>query len=115
MELKFRKHEDIFIIDVHGEMDLYNAHTLKDVFAKMLQKQVEKFIICMEHVDYIDSSGVGILIGVYATVKQKNLRFYLTNVHGTVQKVLTLTKLNGFFPAAATVEEAVGLMKAAGS
>jgi len=111
MDIKLRKYEDIYIVDVNGDMDLYNAPTLKDLFAKMVQKQVTKFVINVKKVDYIDSSGVGTLINFYAEVRQKKLQFCLANVSGTVLKVLTLTKLNSFFPSAASVEEAVLLIK----
>lgn len=111
MELKIRKQGDIYIIDVSGDMDLYNTNQLKELFMKMLAKNIESFIINLENVSYIDSSGVGTLINIFSTVKQKNLKFYLANVHGTTKKVLELTKLMGFFPIAPSVEEALGAMQ----
>ena len=59
MELKIRKNADIYIIDVNGEMDLYNSYKLKELVMKMLEKKVQKFVINMENVEYIDSSGIG--------------------------------------------------------
>jgi len=31
MELKIRKNKDVYIIDVSGEMDLYNSYKLKEL------------------------------------------------------------------------------------
>jgi len=45
LELKIMKSNDIYIIDVNGEMDLYNSYKLKDLVIKMLDKKVNKFII----------------------------------------------------------------------
>ncbi|HQO65802.1 MAG TPA: anti-sigma F factor antagonist, partial [Spirochaetales bacterium] len=52
MELKIRKNGNNYIIDVNGEMDLYNSYKLKELVMKMLEKKVERFIINLENVDY---------------------------------------------------------------
>lgn len=109
MELKIRKSNEIYIIDVNGEMDLYNSYKLKELVMKMLEKKVRNFIINLEHVDYIDSSGIGALIYVCSTIKKMNLKLSITNIHGSVKKVIELTKLMGYFPIAATVEEAISI------
>jgi anti-sigma B factor antagonist len=112
MELKIRKNEEIYIIDIIGEMDLYNSYKLKEVFMKMLEKKIEKIIINMEDVEYIDSSGIGALIYITSTIKKINLRFAVANVHGSVKKVIDLTKLAGFFPIQPNMEEAIKAMEA---
>jgi anti-sigma B factor antagonist len=111
MELKLKKHEDIYVIEVHGEMDLYNAGKLKELFQKMLEKQIKKYIVDFQHCEYIDSTGVGTLIGMFSVAKQKQLQFFLTSVQGTVLKVLTLTKLHEYFPLAPTIEDAIKTIK----
>ena len=89
MELKIRKNGDVYIIDVNGEMDLYNSYKLKELVMKMLEKNVKSFI-------YICS-----------TIKKMNLKLYISNIHGSVKKVIELTKLMGYFPIANSVEEAL--------
>ena len=107
MEIKIRKSNEIYIIDVNGEMDLYNSYKLKELVMKMLEKKVVNFIINLEQVDYIDSSGIGALIYICSTIKKMNLKLSITNIHGSVKKVIELTKLMGYFPIANTVEEAI--------
>ena len=111
MELKIRKNGEIYIIDVNGEMDLYNSYKLKELVMKMLEKNVKNFIINLEQVDYIDSSGIGALIYICYTMKKMNLKFAISNVHGSVKKVIELTKLMGYFPIANSVEEALLMIK----
>ncbi|MBO4438829.1 MAG: anti-sigma factor antagonist [Spirochaetaceae bacterium] len=107
MELKIRKNGEVYIIDVNGEMDLYNSYKLKELVMKMLEKNVQFFIINLEQVDYIDSSGIGALIYICSTVKKMNLKLSIANIHGSVKKVIELTKLMGYFPIANSVEEAL--------
>jgi anti-sigma B factor antagonist len=107
MDLKLRKNGEVFIIDVNGEMDLYNSYKLKELVMKMLEKNVKSFIINLEQVDYIDSSGIGALIYICSTIKKMNLKLYIVNIHGSVKKVIELTKLMGYFPIANSVDEAL--------
>ena len=112
MELKIRKSGENYIIDVNGEMDLYNSYKLKELVMKILEKKVERFIINLENVDYIDSSGIGAPIYICSTIKKMNLRLIITNIHGSVKKVIELTKLMGYFPITQTIEEALQKMEA---
>jgi len=111
LELKIMKSNDIYIIDVNGEMDLYNSYKLKDLVIKMLDKKVNKFIINLNNVEYIDSSGIGALIFICSTLKKSNLNLYISNIRGSVKKVIELTKLTGYLPLAGTVQEALELLK----
>jgi anti-sigma B factor antagonist len=112
MELKIRKNGETYIIDVNGEMDLYNSYKLKELVMKMLEKKVGRFIINLENVDYIDSSGIGALIYICSTIKKMNNKLAIANIHGSVKKVIELTKLMGYFPIAATIDEALQRMEA---
>lgn len=107
MELKMRKNKDVFIIDVSGEMDLYNSYKLKELVMKMMERQVKSVVINMEEVEYIDSSGIGALIHIYSTMKKASCQLYITNIHGSVKKVIELTKLMGYFPITNSLEEAL--------
>jgi anti-sigma B factor antagonist len=111
MELKIRKSGESYIIDVNGEMDLYNSYRLKELVMKMLEKKVGRFVVNLEQVDYIDSSGIGALIYICSTIKKANLHLYITNIHGSVKKVIELTKLMSYFPISPTIEEALAKLE----
>ncbi len=112
MEIKLKKYSSVYIIEVIGDMDLYSAFELKDVVTKMQAKGIKKYILDLEKVDYIDSSGIGVLIHVYSTIKKSGNQLKIVNVHGSVEKVIRLTKLTHYFPIVATLKEAVTLLEA---
>ena len=114
MELRIRKSKTIYIIDIQGEMDLYNSFKLKELLMKMIEKKIENFIINMDEVEYIDSSGIGALIFISSTIKKMSLHLAITNIHGSVKKVIELTKLTGYFPIVPTLEEAIKKMDTPG-
>ncbi|MDR1507829.1 MAG: anti-sigma factor antagonist [Treponema sp.] len=107
MELKIRKNGRIYIIDISGEMDLYNSYKIKELLLKMIEKKIELFIINLNDVEYIDSSGIGALIYITSTIRKMNLCLAITNVRGSVKKVIELTKLTSFFPITASLDDAI--------
>jgi anti-sigma B factor antagonist len=111
MELKIRKNGETYIVDVKGEMDLYNSYQLKELIMKMLEKKVARFIINLGDVDYIDSSGIGALINICSTIKKMNHRIAIINIHGSVKKVIELMKLMGYFPISPSLEDAIRKME----
>jgi anti-anti-sigma factor len=112
MELRVRKSGESYIVDVNGEVDLYNAYKLKELALKMLDKGVGRFVINLEDVDYIDSSGVGALIYICSTISKLGRKLVIANIHGSVRKVIELSKLTDFFPMEASIEEALTRLKA---
>ena len=112
MEIKLRRSDTIYVLDVVGEMDLYNAFKLKEVVRKMIEKKIRHYVINLEAVPYIDSSGIGALLQVFADIKKNGLRLRITGVKGSVRKVIELTKLAQYFPIVEDLELAIQQLKA---
>lgn len=110
MELSLKKNNDLFLIEVKGEMDLYNAGKLKELFMGLMQKNITKLIVDMNEVEYLDSSGVGVLIHICNTAAKKNVSFAMANIHGSVKKVIELTRLTDYFPMAGSVQDATKIV-----
>ena len=92
-------------------MDLYNSFRLKDVLGKMIQKNIRHFIINLDQVEYLDSSGIGALIYAHSELKKRKMLLRIVNVKGSVKKVIELTKLNGYFQIAQDVMEGIRQIK----
>jgi len=105
MEIKLESKNDVHILALHGELDLYNAPKLKAISATLLEKNSAKVIIDMLAVEYIDSTGVGVILNIHTAAKKNGIAFYIINVHGTVEKVFRLTKLLGFLPIKNKLED----------
>jgi len=107
MEIKLKKYTTTYILEVIGDMDLYSAFELKNIVAKMLNKKIKNYVVDLEKVEYIDSSGIGVLIHIYSNIKKSNSILKISNVHGSVEKVIKLTKLSQYFPIVGSVKEAL--------
>ena len=107
MELKLRRQGETYIIDIHGKLDLYDSNQLKELFLKMVEKEVQEFIINLEFTTDIDSSGIGTLISIYTLSQSNRLKFCIINISGDNLKIMELTRLGGFFPIAENLDEAM--------
>jgi anti-anti-sigma factor len=107
MEIAIRKFQEKHIIDVKGELDLYNAFRLKETVQKLVAMDIRVFILNLKGVSYVDSSGVGALLAINHLLASGGLTLRIASITRQVQRVMELTRLNGFLPICRTVREAV--------
>ena len=107
MELEIEQlNETVTVVRPMGDLDLYNAGRLKDEALRLWSEGRRKFIVDLAQLDYIDSSGIGVIIYLYTSSQKRNAHVYFANVTGSVLKVITLTKLLGFLPIVDDVADA---------
>ncbi len=118
MDITVRKLEENHVIDVAGEVDMYHAHRLKDLFSAMIKKEVCCFILNLKKVTYVDSSGIGALLAINAMLAHEGMAFRIVNVARPVMRVMELTRLVGILPIEANEQDAreadVGARRRAG-
>jgi anti-sigma B factor antagonist len=105
--LKVRRNRSVYVVDIAGELNLYTAYRLRDLFTKMVEKNVSRFIFNLEEVAYIDSSGLGILMYISSAVRKMELRASFANIKGVAAKILDITRLMESFPVAENLEAAL--------
>lgn len=72
-------------------------HGLRDAVRKLVADGKKKIILNLAEVDYIDSSGVGELVGSFTTVRNAGGELKLLNLSQKVHDVLHVTKLYTVF------------------
>jgi anti-sigma B factor antagonist len=88
----------VAILDVRGRIVLGDEiHALRDAVRSLVAEEKKKIILNLAHVDYIDSSGVGELVGSFTTVRNAGGELKLLNLTQKVQDVLHVTKLYTVF------------------
>ncbi|HSV97613.1 MAG TPA: STAS domain-containing protein [Spirochaetota bacterium] len=107
MDITKRTKGEVVLLDIAGEIDLYNAPEIKDIVSKLIEEQRYNVIINLEKVSYIDSSGIGALISSLSNLKKYQGGLKIINVYASVRKVFELTKLTSFFDIFDTEEDAL--------
>jgi anti-sigma B factor antagonist len=89
--------EDLWIVDVIGEIDIYTANKLKETLVQILNEHSASIKINCLELDYIDSTGLGVLIGALKRLKQENKNIIISNAKPNISKLLSITGLNKIF------------------
>jgi anti-sigma B factor antagonist len=100
MSLKIATREvaHVTILDVTGRIVLgEEIHALRDAVRGLVAEGKKKIILNLNGVDYLDSSGVGELVGSFTTVRNAGGELKLLNLTQKVHDVLYVTKLYTVF------------------
>jgi anti-sigma B factor antagonist len=93
-----REVSNVTILDITGRIVLgEESNDLRDAIRSLIKQGKKKIILNLAGVDYIDSSGVGELVGNFTTVRNSGGELKLLNLTRKVQDVLYITKLYTVF------------------
>ena len=104
-----KKHTDNFtILYVEGLIKLgESAEFFSAALENVLKNESTNVIIDFTKIDYIDSTGIGELVGYLSKFSVQNRKLILVNPSERIQKLLKLAKLDTVFKIYNTEEEAV--------
>ncbi|NLC58542.1 MAG: STAS domain-containing protein [Armatimonadetes bacterium] len=85
------------VIKLEGEVDIYTCPQLKDTIIHLIDEGEYHIIIDMEKVPYIDSAGLGVLVGARRRVGEHDGSISIVNPNPSVYKVLEITRLTKIF------------------
>lgn len=99
MEIRNKIYGNIMYVTMSGELDesnsLYSKSVLDDLFENGGFNQV---IIDLSELEFMDSTGVGILIGRYKKLKEKNIPIFICNPSKHAEKIFNMTGLYNIMP-----------------
>lgn len=80
--------ESVVLVD--GEVDVSNADQLRTVLDGCVEDAPTELVVDLSKVPYIDSTGIGVLVGAAHRAAEKNVRFEVANPQRNVERVLGL-------------------------
>jgi anti-sigma B factor antagonist len=109
MLVELECHGDICVLRLHGRFATgQDSAYLRGRTEEIKQSGASKVLADFSQVDYIDSTGMGFLIGIYTSVvKMPSGRFVLCNLNRRVREVLELTRLANVMTIYANEETAL--------
>lgn len=97
IEKNYIDQESFWSLDLNGEVDIYTANDLKESLVEMYNERPESVKINMEKLNYIDSTGLGVLIGALKRLKTESKDIYIYNTKSNVRKIFNITGLDKIF------------------
>jgi anti-sigma B factor antagonist len=107
LTLTTREEGDRTVVVVGGEIDVYTAPKLREQLVDLVNGGRYHLVIDMESVDFLDSTGLGVLVGGLKRVRAHDGSLRLVCTQERILKIFRITGLTKVFPIHDTVEEAV--------
>ena len=108
MKMTQKKHNDVLILCPEGKITLGDGdQELGEAIRTELDKGARKIIIDFSKVSYLDSSGVGELVGCYTSIKNKEGELRICGMNSKIFGLMKMTSLHSVFEVKDTEAEAL--------
>ena len=97
LTLSTREVDGTTIVAVGGEIDVYTAPKLRDKITELVADGVYTIVIDMESVEFLDSTGLGVLVGGLKTVRAHDGSLELICTQDRLLKIFRITGLAKVF------------------
>jgi anti-sigma B factor antagonist len=105
---KTRRSGNVAIVDLNGRITLgESTGILRDELRSLLSQGSKQIVLNMAGVTYVDSAGLGELVGVYTTATNQGGAVKLLHMQGKLRDLMQITKLHTVFPAFEDEKKAV--------
>lgn len=108
MFLKFKSSKDKLIVYLTGELDHHNAEEVRIKIDDRLDRDnYNKLIMDFSDVTFMDSSGIGVVIGRYKKITLRKGSICVVNVSGVVKRVFELSGMFKIIKVFDSIEKAL--------
>jgi len=97
------------ILKFDGEIIFENSNKLKEESKNRLAQktEVDSLILDLSRVDYLDSSGVGVLLSLFKFMREREGSLAVAEPNEKIKRVFEVTKMGEIIPVYETLEAAV--------
>ncbi|HEX4110246.1 MAG TPA: STAS domain-containing protein [Solirubrobacteraceae bacterium] len=85
------------VVAVGGEVDLYTAPKLKAALSEQIGNGLIGVIVDLGSTSFLDSSGLGVLIGALRALRERDAELVLVNRNPSIARTMSITGLDRVF------------------
>ena len=90
--------EDLHVMLI-GELDEYTAGYTREYLDNLFSDcKFKNLIIDLSRLDFMDSTGIGVLLGRYKKLKNKNRNIYISNPSNSIEKIFNMSGIYEIMP-----------------
>jgi anti-sigma B factor antagonist len=104
--IKQRNVSDVVVLDLTGRLWILDL-PLRDLMNGLLTEGKSRFVLNLAGVDYIDSSGLGQLVSIWGSVRNRKGHMTLLSPSKRVLRLFEITRLTSVFEICDQESEAV--------
>jgi anti-sigma B factor antagonist len=106
IDLKTENGGGTLVFKLRGSLDLATAPTVRAALTDAAEKSSRDLIVDLTQLEFLDSTGLGVLIGAHRRAAERNGSFRLIISDGPISRLLNITGLIGVFAVYHSIEDA---------
>lgn len=92
MQVIFEVRDKNLIVRFNGELDHHSAEDIrKKIDEEYRRKMLKNIVLDLKGINFMDSSGIGLIMGRYKSTNGNNGKLALINVNPRMEKILTMS------------------------
>lgn len=107
MSLQHKTEDNVELVTLPKQLLMADAPRAKSDLLRIANKQQPRVIMDMSQLEYIDSSGLAVLVSCLQKTRRNSGELCLFGVRDTVRVLLDLTRLNDVLPIADEKDAAI--------
>ena len=107
LEATVRQERGVAVIDLMGEINGFAEEALNAAYAEAEAKNPEAILLNFEGVDYINSTGIALIVGLLARSRASNRRLLACNLSEHYVEIFNVTRLSDFMSILPDEESAI--------
>jgi anti-anti-sigma factor len=108
LEITQREMDGIYLLTLSGRLVLgEESNGVRGTVEQLLSSGASRIVVNLEHVNYVDSAGLGTLIEVHRKTKAKGGRLMLCHLRPNLKQAMTIAGLLPLFETSPTEAAAV--------
>ena len=109
-----RTEDGCTVVEVAGDVDVYSTPQVREALLETINAGVRGLVIDLDAVEFIDSSGLGVLVVALKRVRSAESTLHLVCNREPILKMFRITGLMKVFPVHATLADAIAAVRASG-
>lgn len=93
----FNEKDDLWVFSLKGDLDIYTSNKFQEEVLKAFNTKENDLEIDGTDLEYVDSTGLGVLISILKVVRDSDKTIYLNNIKPNIRKIFDITELDKLF------------------
>lgn len=99
MQIRNRIYNNTLYVVLSGELDEYSATEVRLTLDELFEKEgFSQVIVDLSELEFMDSTGIGVMLGRYKKLKSKNVPIFICNPSSHAEKIFKMTGLYEIMP-----------------
>ena len=107
LEAEVRQERGVVVLDLRGEINGFAQEALDAAYSEAESNDPEVILLNFEGVDYINSTGIALIVGLLAKARASHKRLLACNLSEHYVEIFNITRLSDFMSVFPDEESAV--------